>query len=109
MEIPGSVHVIERDAFRGCAELVRVVLSEGLEKLGPHCFAGCTLRKVKLPASVREICEGAFDCCGSLVRVTIPAKSALQIVGRVAFARARVARKQVLFLGTVTGEPDAFQ
>lgn len=54
--------------------------------IGPRAFEGCTaLRRVILPAGLRQIGEMAFSGCAHLKRVVIP--SSVQRVGTLAFAK----------------------
>lgn len=76
-----SVQKIPAGTFADCANLTKVVLSEGTEILGAACFANCTnLTTVDIPASVTDLgCETEygyesylFGNCTSLKTITIP-------------------------------------
>ena len=56
-----NVVAISEGAFADCEALRRVVISEGIQRIGSMAFDGCTaLEEVELPASVTEIAEDAF-------------------------------------------------
>jgi len=93
VEIPESVKDLNGPVFEGCPKLKKVILHEGLERLGYGCFRGCiqledidipdsvlsigaqafegcsALKKIKLPSGVKEIFDGTFDSCSSLESV----------------------------------------
>lgn len=67
------------DAFFGLAELVEVILPEGLERVDGNAFRSCRrLSRVNLPAGLRRIGEGAF-LETSLKGIHIPAS--LELIG----------------------------
>ena len=105
-----SVKVIESSAFYGCAQLMRVELNDGLEKIKKGAFANTSLTRISIPSSVKvigstaffgcsrltnvELCEGlekimirAFEECASLEDVSIP--STVNKIGRNAFGSCR--------------------
>ena len=58
--IPDTVRVIERD--NACRGTKRLVLAEGLERIGEHCFWSRKLEgPVLIPASVHSIGKGCFE------------------------------------------------
>lgn len=58
--VADTVRVVERD--NACRNAKRLVLPEGLEAIGPHCFCSRILEgPVSIPASVRSIGEGSFE------------------------------------------------
>ena len=60
-------------AFYGCPNLRTVALPESLERVGEWSFAGCAkLDGVTLPANLRRIERGAFSDCKSLSEIVIP-------------------------------------
>lgn len=83
--LPASLKTIGDGAFSNCPYLTSVVIPDGLEEIPNECFKECTklesidLKNVKkiggdafastglislvLPASVKEVCDGAFCGC----------------------------------------------
>jgi hypothetical protein len=59
--IPPSVIEIRQNAFRYCEVLGLVELSEGLKCIESGAFGGCALNHIRIPSSVEEIHEWAFD------------------------------------------------
>ena len=59
--IPPSVKEIRQNAFRYCEVLGSVELSEGLKCIESGAFGGCALNHIRIPSSVEEIHEWAFD------------------------------------------------
>lgn len=58
--VPDTVRVVERD--NACRGTRRLVLPEGLERIGAHSFCSRILEgPVPIPASVRSIGEGCFE------------------------------------------------
>ena len=57
--------------FIGDNTITKVVIPEGVEKIGAYAFAGLTaLEEVVLPSTIRTIAHGAFMDCTSLTKVT---------------------------------------
>ena len=57
--IPASVRVVgDGNACRGTQ---RLVLPEGLERVGAHCFCSRTLETVVFPRTLRSVGEGSFE------------------------------------------------
>ena len=60
--LPASVRHIEALAFADCPNLARVQLNQGLLSLGSSVFSGCDkLRMLFLPESLQQVCAGSFD------------------------------------------------
>jgi len=71
--IPGSVHEIEKDAFRDCGVLSNVTIIDGVIAIQSHAFQDChNLRMINIPDSIIKIGGEAFRGCNSLERVVIP-------------------------------------
>ena len=71
INVPANIKTIDRDAFRGCSELVTVNLSEGLEKLAG--FNNCSsITEVGIPSTVTTIGYYAFDGCKNIETIRIP-------------------------------------
>ena len=60
-----SVTEVSNDMFRECEQLKKVVLNEGLRKIGKHSFLNCRkLEHINFPSTLIEVCEWAFrGCC----------------------------------------------
>ena len=58
--LPGSVREIGSGAFENCTTLTRVRFNSGLEKIGSGAFQNTALTSVKLPSSLKEICQERF-------------------------------------------------
>ena len=66
----GSVSSILHDAFSGCEDLTRVVIPDGVTKIGLEAFYGCkNLSVVVIPKSVTRIWGSSFSACTSLSAV----------------------------------------
>lgn len=76
--VPSGVKEIYNRAFSSMRrskghEITRVILPEGLEKIGPYSFSGCTnLTEIILPSTLYTIGEQAFSGCTSLAEISIP-------------------------------------
>ena len=55
--------------------------SSSLERIGVLCFAWSGVEEFAVPDSVRELCEGCFQWCSSLRRVTFGPSSSLTRIG----------------------------
>lgn len=83
-----NVRSIGNEAFRGCYNLSRINLPEGLESLGEQCFYGCSkLRRVDLPSTLREIGQEAF-CDVPITDIRLP--SGLTFVGANSFKNTKI-------------------
>ena len=61
VSLPGSVERIGRECFYQCTQLSDVSLQEGLKTIDTDAFTNCDkLRRIRIPASVADIAEGAF-------------------------------------------------
>ncbi len=71
--IPGSVKIIEAEAFSSCPNLEKVVIKEGQLNEIEYCtFSWCeSLRSVELPDNVKIIGKEAFETCPKLESVTM--------------------------------------
>lgn len=64
---------ISKEAFMNNGRIVKVVLPDGLIRIGASAFQGAKyLEEVLLPASVRIIEQSAFNSCGNLKSIAIP-------------------------------------
>ena len=61
-----------------------IIISDGVTSVGCYAFNGCTrLTDVRIPTSMKYICEGAFFGCSSLKSIAVP--NNMQLIGFVAF------------------------
>lgn len=67
-----TVIMIGGKAFQNNKDLNKVVIAEGIVKIGSWAFDGCYLRSVSFPNSVEEIDEFAFINCDSMLSVQLP-------------------------------------
>ena len=66
VNIPGSVKVIDDAAFKNCANLAGVTVSQGVINIGESAFENCGLTSLSLPKSIRTIGRYAFKGCEML-------------------------------------------
>ena len=64
LTLPAGLTVIEEEAFYGVTGAEKAVVPEGTVSVGAHAFAGGGFSEIRLPATVTEIKEGAFQNCG---------------------------------------------
>ena len=72
LDIPGSVKVINENAFSNCDWLSAVKLNEGLEEIGHWAFNGTSIESIVIPATVKKIEPSAF--CNTKLLKTIKVK-----------------------------------
>eukprot|EP00980_Cylindrotheca_fusiformis_P011478 scaffold2662_cov65-Cylindrotheca_fusiformis.AAC.2 len=71
--IPSTVKVIHNWAFFGCDLVERLVLNEGLKRIGKYAFVDCkSLSHVRIPQNVISIATNAFIKCISLISIELP-------------------------------------
>ena len=58
--LPDSVKEIESNAFENCTSLSRFNFNKGLQKIGSGAFQNTALTSVKLPSSLKDICQEKF-------------------------------------------------
>lgn len=66
VELPGSLKIIEDEAFLGDTSIEKVVVKEGVTSIGSRAFAGSGLEFIRLPDSLDAIADDAFDGCENL-------------------------------------------
>lgn len=72
-------------AFLGCSRLRKVVLPNGIKKIGFQAFCGCSsLESVVFPSSLEDIGSNAFVNCSALDSVSFP--DGLKHIGHNAFS-----------------------
>ncbi len=84
--IPASVVTINKSAFEGCTNLVKVTIqaSSALESIAGKAFAGCTnLASINLEATshLTHLGASAFKNCPGLTSVDLSRNENLQILG----------------------------
>lgn len=82
--MPNSVTYLGDYIFRNLP-VEDIVLSTSLHSIGKECFAGSSLKIIKIPASVKIIGDGAFKGCSDLVQVYFEGDS-IPSIGQEAFA-----------------------
>ena len=71
--IPNTLTNIGSSAFNDCSNLVSVVVPDGVTRIGGSAFSGCSaLANVTIPTSVTTIGSSAFKDCDHVTSVTIP-------------------------------------
>ena len=79
-----SVTQICADGFKGLTTIQKIVLPDGIIKIGNNAFDGCVgLNDIEFPESLETINQYAFNDCTSLTTITIPA--AVKLIGKYAF------------------------
>lgn len=69
----GSVEILEKAAFKGCDNLVDLILPNSVLSIGEMCFWECSaLRSAMLGSSIEYIGPDAFLDCHQLETVNIP-------------------------------------
>ena len=70
--VPGTVKVIQKNAFSYNTEIEKVTIEDGVLSIGESAFAGCSsLKEVIIPDSVIEIGGSAFRSCTNLKKVQL--------------------------------------
>lgn len=71
--VPNGVTVIASNAFKGCANLTGIVISESVTEIGDFAFCACKdLLNVTFPNILESIGNNAFFNCKNLTNLTIP-------------------------------------
>ena len=74
--------------YIGDNTVTKVVIPEGVKKIGCYAFANLTaLEEVVLPSTLQEIDYGAFYGCSSLQKITFSAANDLKIINQNAFEK----------------------
>lgn len=83
--ISNGVTRIGMIAFPGCTDLTEVQMADSVTSIGCYAFSGCTaLSSITLSANLTEIESFAFSGCTALASAALPAK--LSKIGMFAFA-----------------------
>ena len=66
MQLPAQLKEIEEEAFAGMA-CEGIIVPDGCTSIGAKAFADCkSLIYIRIPSSVTDIAEDAFEGCGSV-------------------------------------------
>ncbi len=77
--------------FLGDNTITKVVIPEGVKKIGAYAFANLTaLEEVVLPSTLEEIDYGAFYMCSKLEKVTFSGENNLKVVNQQAFSECNI-------------------
>lgn len=114
VNIPDSVSVIGEAAFSGCKNLKTVNGGSSLEKICDRAFQDCPLSRIVIPASVREIGLGAYDCPGGTDTVIFEGTELPKLVmgensGRLSNAEGRTYAFAQCKTAVVSGQDTAFE
>lgn len=76
VEFPGSIRIVPQNMFyEGHGKLKRMILGEGIEKIGGGAFRNCIgIEEIVIPDSVKEIGNYAFGGCRGLKKIHLPEK-----------------------------------
>jgi len=72
-------------AFQDCESLENVTFPVTLEQIYGNAFNRCPLKSVTIPASCKNILNGAFQACGQLTSLTIEGGNTPLAIGEKAF------------------------
>ena len=64
---------IGRNLFYGHSEIEEVVIPDSVKVIGANAFYKCSLKMISLPNSIEKIKMDAFNDCGPVTNITIPA------------------------------------
>ncbi len=77
---------ISKQWYIGESTITKVVLPEGVKKIGAYAFANLTgLEEIVLPSTLQHIDYGAFYGCTSLKKISFSSENNLQIINQNAF------------------------
>ncbi|MBQ7761312.1 MAG: leucine-rich repeat protein [Clostridia bacterium] len=88
VEIKGTVKRIGCLAFRGCKNLTKVILNEGIEQIDEGAFMGTSIKEVEIPSSVKIIGDKAFADCKKLTKLKL--NEGLEEIGAWAFRKTAI-------------------
>ena len=103
----GFSYFRQHEVFTNCRALVKVVLNNGLEKIGENTFGHCSsLCHIIIPSSVTSIDDWAFWNCSSLATVVL--NNGLQRIGKRAFNNCRSLHHIIIPPSVTTIDVEAF-
>ncbi|MBR3058722.1 MAG: leucine-rich repeat protein [Clostridiales bacterium] len=72
-KLPANITEVGDSVFESCKSLKKIILPNGLVKLGKACFKDCTiLVSVNIPGTIDTLYDAVFQNCASLRSITIP-------------------------------------
>ena len=74
---------IPANVLRGATTVTSVSLPKGITSIGANAFALTSIETIKIPNTVKEISEWAFNGCSSLENIVLP--NSLTYIGKGAF------------------------
>lgn len=70
-QLPAALNEIGAEAFMGNLSVEKVIVPDGVTRIGPRAFASSGLRKIFIPPSVSSIDSTAFDDCFNFERAYV--------------------------------------
>lgn len=68
-----NVTAISNNAFKGCKNLISIILPDGVSSIGSYAFYGCeSLDSINIPEGVTAINDYTLYNCKSLASITMP-------------------------------------
>ena len=99
INMPNSVRVIGRRAFKDCTCLINVVIPPFASYIGKYAFSGCkSLKRVYVSGAIKTIEDQAFSNCESLVIVKI--SDSVKYMGQDVFLGCKSLSKIVIPMGS---------
>ena len=68
--LSSNLEILELMIFASCTNLEDVIIPEGVKIISTDAFSNTALKELKLPASIKEIRQGAFEYCDNLMNVS---------------------------------------
>ena len=95
-----SVPEVAEEMFKNCWQLKKVILNEGLQKIGNRSFYECrSLESITLPSTVLEVGSFAFYYCCNLAEIVL--NEGLKEIGKSAFYGC-ISLKSITLPSTIT-------
>jgi len=97
-----NMETIEANAFFGCTNLRKLLISNKTHKICEHAFTNCVnLEELVIPENVSEICQYAFSNCINLKKLLIPRTKIIinpNVFSNNKFSRYDVSDKHYIFI-----------